>query len=130
MIGRWADVEKVVTGHLRAVTGVRVVTRLPADLTGAMPLHRVTRGPGGDDDVTDAPLVDVETFAADRAGMWTAAEDAREAMHSLSGAASGGALVDTVTTAGGPQWVDYENPAVQRAVASYRLTQRRTFTTP
>jgi hypothetical protein len=125
---RWADVELTVITHLRAVTGARVVSRLPANLTDVMPVVRVTRGPGTDDGVTDAPLVDVEVFAGNVDTMWPLAEDVREAMHDLRGRAIDGALIDNVTTATAPVHLDYENPAVQRAVASYRLAQRKSRT--
>lgn len=126
-MSRWADAELVVTEHLRAsLPGVRVVTSLPGNLEAVLPVVRVTRGPGSDDSVTDSPVMDVESFTAGRDGMWDVAEDAREAMHALRGKAVSGRLVDTVQTTTGPVWVDYENPAVERIVASYRLDQRRT----
>jgi len=125
---RWADVEVVVTTHLREATGARAGSKLPGDLTGSLPVLRVTRGPGTDDGVTDSPLVDVEAFGADLDAAWALAEDAREAMHALRGRAIDGHLIDTVTTAVTPVRVDYGNPAVERVVASYRLAQRKTRT--
>ena len=125
---RWPDIELVVGTWLRAsLPTARVVTKLPATLETAMPLVWVARGPGSDDGITDSPLVDVAAFAATRAGMWQLAEDARQAMHELAGKVVAGDLVDTVDTAVGPVWLDYENDAVNRAVASYRLALRRSF---
>jgi hypothetical protein len=125
-MARWPDVEFIVGAYLRAsLTGTRVVTKLPANLEASLPLVWVARGPGSDDGFTDSPLMDVAAFAASRAEMWSLAEDAREAMHALAGRAVNGALVDTVDTAVGPVWLDYENDAVNRAVASYRLALRR-----
>lgn len=121
----WPDVEKVATTYLRGLIAGRVVTRLPSDLEAVLPVTRVTRGPGSDDGITDGPLLDVESFAADRGAMWTLAEETRQALHALAGQAVDGVLVDSVTTATGPVRVDYENPAVERAVASYRLALRQ-----
>lgn len=122
---RWPDVERLAVMYLSAALGVRVLTKLPAAFEGSMPLVRVIRGPGGDDGFTDAPLLDVETFAGTQPAAATLAEDARQAIHALAGKAVNGALVDTVSTASGPVRLDYGNPAVERYVASYRLELRQ-----
>jgi hypothetical protein len=122
----WPDVEATVRGYLAATVTGRVVTILPAQLEDSLPVTRILRGPGGDDGITDSPLVDVETFAASRAAMWELAEQTRQALHGLAGKAYGGVLVDSVQTASGPTWVDYGNVRVHRAVASYRLALRQT----
>lgn len=122
---RWPNVTKVTRTYLAAATGTRTVTKLPSNLEAALPVIRVSRGPGSDDKITDSPLLDVEVFAADDDAMWTLAEDAREAMHALAGKSVSGALVDSVTTATAPVYVDYGNSAIQRAVASYRLALRK-----
>lgn len=127
---RWPNVVKVAAIYLKAATGTRTVTHLPDNLTGNLPLYRVTRGPGSDDGITDSPLIDVESFTASEGpdaidAMWDAAEDARQAMHALAGTVVDGALVDTVTTSTSATYVDYGNPAVNRTVASYRLALRK-----
>lgn len=122
---RWADTEKLAVAHLTSELGVRVVTKLPARFEADMPVIRVSRGPGSDDGITDSHLIDVEVFAASAGPMWQLAEDARQAMLRLAGRAVNGALVDTVATAASPTRDDYENPAVERAVASYRLSLRQ-----
>ena len=100
---RWPDVELLAVRHFGASLTARVVTVLPSNLEAEIAEHggviRVTRGPGSDNKITDAPLLDVEVFTATRAQMWDLAEDAREAAHALAGIAVGGALVDTVNTA-------------------------------
>lgn len=120
----WPDVEALAVAYLRTALGVRVSTKLPGNLEAAMPMVRVTRGPGSDDGLTDSPLLDVEVFASNPGQMWQYAEQARQAMHALAGQAVDGVLVDTVDTAAAPTRVDYENPAVERAVASYRMGLR------
>ena len=123
---RWPDLHRLAVAYLRPALGdVRVVTRVPGNLADVLPVVRVTRGPGSDDGITDAPLLDVEVFAADEGAMWTLAEDARQAMHALAGQSVDGALVDSVTTSVGPVAVDYGNPAAHRAVASYRVEMRQ-----
>lgn len=121
----WPDLELIAREWLAGVLPGRVVTVLPAAFEQSLPVTRIARGPGSDDGITDAPLLDVESFAADRAAMWALAEQTRQALHDLAGKAVNGALVDTVTTASGPVHVDYGNPAVERAVASYRVALRR-----
>jgi hypothetical protein len=124
---RWADLELVVVRHLRAsLPGVRVMTSAPSDLEAQMPAVRVMRGPGSDDGVTDEPLIDVDAFAANAGAMWDLAEDVREAMHALAGRVVDGRLVDWVRTATAPTAVDWGNPKIHRAVASYRVAQRKT----
>jgi hypothetical protein len=122
----WPDVEATVRGYLATTVTGRVVTILPAQLETALPVTRILRGPGVDDGITDSPLLDVETFAGSRGDMWALAEETRQALHELAGKAYGGVLVDSVTTASGPSFVDYGNPRVHRAVASYRLALRQT----
>ncbi len=122
----WPDLELIAVAYLSTeLPLVRVVTVLPGNLEAELPVIRVTRGPGGDDGFTDQPLLDCETFTADRASMWALAEDARQALHALAGQAVDGFLVDTVNTATGPTYVDYGNVAVSRAVASYRVELRQ-----
>jgi hypothetical protein len=123
-MARWPDVEKLAVAYLNAALGVRVGTNVPPDVDDLPGFVRVTRGPGSDDGVTDSPLADIEAFAPTQGAASTLAEDAREAMHALTGAAVNGDLVDSVTTATGPVRVDY-SPNLERYVASYRLNLRK-----
>lgn len=128
---RWPNVARVGVAYLRAETGMRTVTKLPAELEANLPLYRVTRGPGSDNKITESVLLDVETFvrndntAAAEDALWSAAEDARQAIHALGGQVVDGSLVDTANTATAPTIVDYGNDKVLRAVASYRLEFRK-----
>lgn len=117
-------IEALVVAHLRAATDGGAGVSTPSNL-GQGIFHRVTRGPGSDDGITDSPLVDVETFAGSRLDAAQAAEAAREAMRAMKANAAAGHLIDSVDVASGPVWLDYENPKVHRYVASYRLTLRR-----
>ena len=126
----WPNLEAMAVVYLRAATGRRVSTRVPADLTGAVPFVRVTRGPGGDDESTDSPLLDVETFTARQGSVidrWDFAEECRQALHAMAGKAVAGALVDRVVTTSSPAYVDYGNSDVDRLVATYRVEFRKQF---
>ena len=127
MAGRWPDVERLAVAYLAGALDVRVATNVPADVDALPGFVRVTRGPGSDDRVSDEPLLDVEAFAPSQAAAAALAEDAREAMHALSGAVGDGSLVDRVVTATAPVRVAY-SPKMTRYVASYRLSLRRAFT--
>ncbi|MEV8396283.1 hypothetical protein ACFVAF_34585 [Streptomyces sp. NPDC057596] len=121
----WPDIELAVMKALRPrLPGVRVTDEVPAKVETLLPVVVVQLGPGADDLISDTVTIDVQAFAVDRGAMWKLAEQAREAMLSLSGTYAGGLPVDTVDTESRPVEVPYGNPALRRAVASYRLTTR------
>lgn len=124
----WGDIEYAATLILRvALPGARVVNELPADLDKKLPLVQVQILPGGgDDQVTDTALVDVDVFAATRTGMWDLARDSRAALLAASGQHVPGArvVIDSAETSSRPAPVSYGNPAIRRAVATYALTSR------
>lgn len=119
----FAVIESVVVAYLRSATGDDVGTSTPGAWSSTF--HRVTAASGSDDGLTDSALVDVETFAPRRLAAAEAAELVRQAMLALTARHGADALVDRVTTAMRPAWVDYQNPATHRYVASYRLELRR-----
>ncbi|RLL68135.1 hypothetical protein [Streptomyces sp. Z26] len=123
----WGDVELAVAVWLRSRhPGVRVVNELPSKLEEKLPLLQVQVAPGGGDggEVTESCLIDLDAFAADRTAMWTLARQARTSMLALAGRHVGGLVIDTATTEVRPAHVDYGNPLLRRAVATYRLTSR------
>ena len=122
----WPDVEALAVSYLRSALGVRVSTNVPADVETLPGFVRVARGPGGDDGITDAPLLDTEAFAPTQGAAADLAEDIRQAVHALSGRAVNGLLVDSTSTVTGPVRVAYA-PKVERYVASYRLNLRKRF---
>lgn len=123
----YGDVEWVVVDYLRGqlAGGVLVATALPSSLETRLPAVRATAGGGSDDTLTDSALIDVESFAATREDSQGLSEQVRAAMHSMTANESTGQLVDAVSTASRPVWVDYEHPRVQRYVAVYRVNLRR-----
>ena len=129
MSSRWPDVQALAVSWLRVSLGLalgEVATRVPGDVEQRPQFVRVARGPGSDDGVTDAPLLDVECFAPSEGAAWSLAEDARQVMHELTGRVVNGALVDSVSTSTAPVRVEYA-PHVVRYVASYRLNLRKQF---
>jgi hypothetical protein len=122
----WGDLEQAVSLWLRSRhPGVRVVQELPVDLETKLPLLQVQVTPGGGEDgTTGVTLLDVDAFASTRAGMWTLANTARTSMLALAGQYAGGLVIDSVSTDVRPAPVAYGNPALRRAVATYRLTSR------
>ncbi|KDN73916.1 hypothetical protein DF19_41700 [Streptomyces olindensis] len=122
----WGDVEQATAVWLRSRhAGVRVANELPADLEKKLPLVRVQVTPGGGEDgTTGVTLLDVETFAATRTAMWDLARKVHTSMLALAGQYVGALVIDSVSTDSRPAPVDYGNPALRRAVATYRLTSR------
>ena len=122
----WGDLEQATAVWLRSRhPGVRVANELPADLEKKLPLVQVQVTPGGGEDVTTGvTLLDVETFAATRGQMWDLARQVHTSMLALSGQYVGALVIDAVSSDSRPAPVDYGNPALRRAVATYRLTSR------
>lgn len=122
----WPSIEKALVVYLAAETGAPTATKTPENLETLPKFIRVTRGPGTDDLITDAPLIDIEAFATKYGAAGDLAEQIREAMHRLSGGKAGTVLIDRVRTASSPMWLDYRNSATNRFVASYRIEYRQT----
>lgn len=124
----WGDIEYAAMLVLRAgLPSVRVVNELPTNLETQLPLVQVQILPGGgDDQVTDTALVDVDCFAGTRTNMWDLARKARAVLLAASGQHIPGArvVIDSVETSSRPAPVSYGNPAIRRAVATYALTSR------
>ena len=121
----WPDIEAAIIAHLNASLSVRAATSTPANLETLPGFVRVSRAPGGDDGITDAPTVDIEAFAPKRSDARDLAEEVREVIHNLQGRRASGLLFDTAETNVAPHWVDFRNPAVHRYVALYRFRYRK-----
>lgn len=129
----WPDVEALVIGRVLPVLvggldplGEHQLDAAPAtppDLEGRW-FVRIQVINGVDDGLTDAAVVDVESFAPTRAEAHDLAAQARMAILALAGTTGPGGLVDTVDTVARPRWIDYRNPAVNRVAATYRVTTR------
>lgn len=124
-MSRWPDIEKALVAHLTEQSGVITGTKIPEQVEDLPGFIRISRGPGSDDLITDAPGVDVECFKPDYGEAAALAEDIRQIFHGLIGRKAGGVLIDRVRTSVTPTWVDYKNPATNRFVASYRIEFRQ-----
>lgn len=122
------DIEILLVAYLKAQTGKRVVTDLPASdkLAAALPLYRVTRVAGEDRDYKlDHPIVDVDTYAADRAAASLLARQAHDFLcnHlSYEDSVQPTGVVTAVSTVVGPRWLPDTNPNLRRFQASYEVS--------
>lgn len=125
----YADVEELLIGWLATELSVRCVTDLPANVQSILPVVQVTRFGGTDRFPTlDQPHVDIDCYAADRAGAHDIAEQVRSALRfSLRGQTVDGAVVSRVETLTGPSWRPYEDEHLRRFGASYRITIHSTL---
>lgn len=121
----WPMLEKLAVRALNdGLSRGRAGTKVPSDVETSDGFVRVSRGPGGDDGLTDSPLLDLEAFHSDQTVAWQVAEEARQIVLGLPGSSAAGHLIDSVATATSPNWV-YYGPHVERYVASYRVAYRR-----
>jgi len=104
----------------------RVSTETPANLADVLPYIKVERFGGSDALlVLDAANIDVEVFAADRTAARSLAEEVRTSLRSnLPGQSVAGGFVADVATISAPTRAPYDNTAMRRFVASYRITIR------
>jgi len=130
---RFADVEQLLVTRLIAVTGRRVVTDLPAEITQPL-LHVRAFGGTGLDATRETVSVDVDAYVPpgthghpDRGAAHDLAQEARAAFGALPGytAATAGDVTATVlrvATISRPVIRTYDESAVRRCHAAYRLT--------
>lgn len=129
--GTAPEAEDVVVAWLTPL-GATSVERPAGD---SLPFRMVTRVAGADDKVTDAAVVDVDTFASTRGGALTAAKAVHRRMISLmpddeitlpSGEV---ATVDRVRTDHGPIYVPWSaDQSIKRYVARYIIDLRMVLT--
>jgi hypothetical protein len=127
---RWPDIEVGVIAHLaEAMPGARVRAETGTGL--AAPTVTVRRVPGGStlsdavsDGISDNAVVDIDVFGADRGEMWQLAAQAHAAILKLAAHAAKSGYIDQVDCESTFGFVDYGNPKLRRATATYRLTTR------
>lgn len=122
----WPDIELTVVAWLtQQLGGIAVQTETDDTLADDVPLVQVQLVPGGSSDgVTEESVVDVTSWAADRAGMWALGKRAHAAMLRLSTQRVNGWAIDWVSVDNGLGEVPYSNPRLRRAIGTYRLTTR------
>lgn len=99
-------------------------TETPGNLGDRLPYIRVRRFGGADDGISDAPVMDVDTFAGTRTAAVALAESVRDrllaAPHHVDGV-----VLDHVITSTGPREIPWGGEGVRRWAATYRVTARR-----
>ena len=122
------DIEVLVIAYLKAETGQKVVTDLPAGdaLAAALPVIRVTRVSGEDSDYRlDHPIIDVDVFAATRADASTLSRQVQDLLRNhlpFEDAVQPTGVVTAVGTVVGPRWLPDSNTNLRRFQASYEIT--------
>lgn len=122
----WPDSEVAVINWLAAWLPKGMEVRAEASPNSLKPpFVLVRRIPGGEHDgVSETAIVDVDVFGANRAAMWTLARQVQAAMLALSAHTAKTGLIDEVQVESNFGHVDYGNPNLRRAVATFRLTTR------
>lgn len=122
-------------GAVDGLPQARVVSELPADLLGSVPLIRVQATAGSDVVPTlDAAIVDIEAFAVGRDATRLLAEQVRWAMRlvlpgsTVAGAEYASKAFVATVEASVPHWAPYDDTDVRRFVAMYHLTIRSVAT--
>lgn len=123
----WPDVERVLLGWLRPqLTGVTVLTDLPANLEARLPLLQIVRVGGGRDFSwrLDVARVDIDAYAATRTAAADLAGQVRTLLGTLPNVQTGGALVVRVAEETGPSWRPELNPNLRRFGMTLRVVLR------
>lgn len=107
-----------------ADVGTVIPSDLQTRLAAGRKVIRVRVIGGSDDRISDHPRVDIETFAATRADAKSLAETIRQRLIS-GGHRTAHGVIDHVATEVVPQEIPYDDPAIRRWSATYRLTARR-----
>lgn len=119
------DIEALLVAWLQeSIEDVTASTETPADLDDNLPWLLVRRTGGPYDGFRlDQPQVDIAVFAATGPDASALAAQVQVLLHQqLARTKTGTAVVSKVDTISGPHWVPYDNPAMRRYEASYRLT--------
>lgn len=118
------DVEVVLVAMLTdlAPTG----TRTPEDLGAGTPRFiSVVRAGGGDDGITDRPVVAVTTFGTDRQDSWELTRAVQQRVLAAPATQVAGVLIDKTSTFTGPIEVPDQNTDVRVVPTYYQIEYRR-----
>ncbi len=104
----------------------RVGTDTPATMDSTtLPFIRIRRVGGGDDGISDLPVVDVEVFHSTAATGESLAEAVRQWLTAGAVPYSTLGVIDRVEVLTGPQELPWTDARIRRFGATYRLTARR-----
>ena len=120
--GRYLDVEYAVTGHLRGLLEVPVVTRVPDPRPSVF--VQVRRVGGVAELVWDRPRLDVFAWAADDETAHDLGMAARAALHDLQGTSALGVPCYQVAEVLGPRRADDEATGLPRIWLTVDLSLR------
>ncbi len=116
------DMQRVLVAELAVWVGENVDTETPDDLQDRLPFIRVERVGGGRDRVSDAPVIELQFYAATYAAVQPLAEQVCEW---LCGPPSPVAAIDRALCTSGPTEIPYGDERIRRMVATFQLTTRR-----
>ncbi len=119
----YVDVERLLVQWLGSELTCRVLTDLPANLVQVVPLLQIQRIGGADlRPGLDFCDLDVDAYGPDRGSAVALAERARHALRfRLPGTQIDGAVFTSVQTSEAPNFRPYDNTALRRFGATYRL---------
>jgi hypothetical protein len=121
----FGNIEVVLKGWLDPLVTARVVSELPGDLVGQLPVIQVVRASGDDPRTfmaTDRAVVDVDVWHGDRTSSSSLAETVRRYFRrDLPGTTTGGFVFMWVTTIVAPRWQPDPNTNVRRMTATYEV---------
>lgn len=121
-LGPFLDIERALAELLGDLGTVGSST--PANLGDVLPYIRVARNGGADDQITDAPRVDIDAFGPDRDSAYDLAQSIQVLLLNFPLKLSSG-VIDRVDTDTGPHEVAWGNPNIHRFTAAYRIASRR-----
>jgi hypothetical protein len=122
----FASIEQLLVAYLSTVPGVGDCSNEFSN-TPTFPAIMVTRIPsGGDNDITESAVVDVEVFHSSRDAAESFSRVVGFYMKRLKHSLVNGVLVDNVRTINGFGWIDYQDPTIDRYLASYTIESRIT----
>jgi hypothetical protein len=123
------DIEEFLVVYLQPVAAGNVSVEMPT--TPTLPFVLIERVAGGDDRITDRPIVDVNIFHSTRALSSATATQMHQMMHVLNAktavtVTAGTVRIDRVITLHGPSYLRYEDENLKRYVARYEVESRLT----
>lgn len=119
----YPDIEQLLVAYLEDVLDERVLTDLPSNVDQILPVVRMTRVSGDDDGFKlDRPIVDIDAYAADRAGAFSLARRVQALLlFELPTVVCPGGVVTAVDTIVGPRWLPDTNTSLRRVQATYQF---------
>jgi hypothetical protein len=117
------DVEAELVAWLTAGLTARVLTDLPADLGGVLPVVQIERVGGDDDGIRlDRAFVDVDAYASTRQAASELLSQTRSLLlGGLRGTVTDAAVFTAARTITAPARRPYENPSVRRFGATFEI---------